>query len=314
MLSALVRRVGVSLLVLVGLSVLAFAVVRVVPGDTADAVLGMRAGDVEARERVTRDLGLDRPLVVQYGLWVARVAGGDLGRTVRGVSVWEAVADAVPVTAQLAGMALLLAVVVGVPLGVVAAVRRDGPVDYAATSLAVLGISVPAFWLGTMMILIISIRLGWLPSGFYVSPFDNPVENMKRMAMPVLALGAAVAAVLARMTRASMLDVLNQDYIRTARAKGLSPLAVTLRHGLRNAMLPVLTILGIQTGYLIGGSIVIEEVFTLPGVGSLLLDAVRARDYPLLQSMILLIGGAFVLINLTVDLIYLIVDPRMRME
>jgi peptide/nickel transport system permease protein len=307
----LLRRLAMALLVLLGLSVLVFALVRLVPGDTATALLGARYTEEDAA-RIRAEHGLDRPLVVQYGIWIGRLAQGDLGATTAGQSVATEIGQALPVTLQLVAMALLLAVGIGIPAGVVAAVRHNGPVDYAATVGSLVGISVPAFWLGAMLILVFALLLPWLPTGGFVPITTDPLENLRHMLLPGVSLGLAVAAVVMRMTRSSMLTVLHQDYVRTARAKGLPGRTVFFRHALKNAMVPVLTIVGIQVGYLLGGSIVIERVFSLNGVGSLLLRSVGERDYQLLQGVVLFIGAAFVMVNLAVDILYGVIDPRMR--
>ncbi len=311
MLSYLLRRVLISLLVLFGLSVGVFGMVRLVPGDTAAALLGTsytEAGAAALRE----ELGLDEPLIVQYGIWLRGAAAGDFGRTIDGQPVASRIADALPVTLELMVIALGFAVLVGIPLGAVAAVRQRRPTDHAAGFLGLLGLSVPGFWLGTLMILLFALVLGWLPSGGFVPLTQDPLANLAHMLMPGVALGLAVMAVVLRMTRASMLEVLPQAYVRAARARGLSRASVVFRHALRNALIPVLTIIGIQAGYLLGGSVVIEEVFSLNGLGRLILYAINDRDYPLLQGAIMLVGTAFLAINLLVDIAYAWVDPRVR--
>ncbi len=300
-----------SLALLAGLSVLAFALVRLVPGDTVTAMLGTHYDQTDAAA-LREQLGLDTPLAVQYAVWIGRVIIGDWGQSITGRSVLELLGEALPVTLQLAAMSLLIAVVIGLPLGTLAAIRHRGPVDHAASTASLLGISVPDFWLGAMLMLVLSITLGWLPPSGYVPIGRDPAANLAHMIMPALALGMAVAAVVMRMTRASLIDVLGQDHVRTARAKGLSPMRVVMRHGLANALVPVVTITGVQAGYLLGGSVVIETLFALPGLGRLALQAIERRDYPLLQGAVLLIGLGFIAVNLAVDLLYGYLDPRMR--
>ncbi len=313
MLGYLLRRLAVSLLVLLALSLLAFFLVRLVPGDTVTALLGTQY-NVEDAAALRERYGLDKPLIVQYALWLGRMAQLDLGQSVSGRSVAGELADALPVTAQLMIMSLGLAVLIGIPLGLAAAMRHNRPTDYLAGFFGLIGLSVPGFWLGTLLILLFALVLGWLPSGRFVPLTEDPMANLRHMILPALALGAAVTAVIMRMTRMSMLDVTRQDYIRTARAKGAPPRRVVFGHVLRNGLIPVLTIVGIQAGYLLGGSVVIEEVFSLNGVGRLVLRAIRSRDYQLLQAAILLIGSAFIFINFAVDLTYALVDPRVRVE
>jgi peptide/nickel transport system permease protein len=310
----LLRRIGISLLLLLGVSIVAFSMVRLIPGDTVTVMLGMHHDEQRAaalRERY----GLDRPLATQYVIWLGQVLRGDLGHSFyTGRPVGATIVDRLPVTLQLAGIALGFAVVVGIPLGIASAVRQNRPVDYGASFLGLVGISIPGFWLGTILILFVSLWLGWLPSGGFVGITVDPVLNLRHMIMPGLALGTAVAAVIMRMTRSSMLEVIRQDYVRTARAKGQVERIVIMRHALRNALIPVITVVGLQAGYLLGGSVVIEEVFALPGVGRLVFQSINSRDYLLLQGVVLFIATAFVLINLVVDLLYGLLDPRIRYE
>lgn len=312
MLAYIARRLLLAVPVLFGISLLAFSLVRLVPGDTVTAMLGMQYTEAQA-ERLRRDIGLDRPLPVQYLRWAGRAVRGDLGAShFTGQPVHEAIRERLPVTLQLAGMAVVLALAVALPLGVTAAARRGGHADSLATGVGLIGLSVPNFWLGTLLILLFAYQLGWLPSGGFVPLGLGPAANLRAMLMPAAALGAAVAAVLVRMIRSSVIEVLHQDYILMAAAKGCKPARIIWRHALRNALVPVVTVLGIQIGYLLGGSVVIEEVFSLPGVGKLALDAIGERDYVLLQGVILFIGTAFLLINLVVDLLYAALDPALR--
>ena len=311
MLAYLIRRILVSVVVVFVMSVGVFVMVRIVPGDTVTALLGTNYDPADAAA-LREKLGLDRPIFVQYVIWLGRVARGDLGTTIDGQPVAGAIADALPVTLELMAISLGFAVLVGIPLGVLAAVRRNGPIDHAAGVVGLIGLSVPGFWLGTLLILLFALALNWLPSGGFVSLGADPAANLAHMLLPGVALGAAVAAVVLRMTRASMVEIVGLQYVRVARAKGVSRLRVVFVHALRNGMIPVLTVLGIQAGYLLGGSVVIEEVFSLNGLGRLILRAIGNRHYALLQAAVMLVGVSFLAINLGVDLVYAAIDPRVR--
>ncbi|MEX0654787.1 MAG: ABC transporter permease [Phycisphaeraceae bacterium] len=312
MLAFALRKFAFSLVTLFGVAVVLFVLVRVVPGDPADAILGQFPTESE-RQRIRELYRLDQPLPLQFTVWFTRAVQGDLGySSYNHEPVTASIADALPVTLQLALMSLAFAVLVGIPLGIFAAIRQGRFLDYLCSSFGVLGVSIPNFWLGTMLILLFAFYLRIMPSAGVPQFSDDPLGNLHAMLMPTLALGTAVAAVIMRMTRSSLLEVLGQDYVRTARAKGLAPRRVVTRHALRNALIPILTITGIQTGYLLGGSVVIEQVFGLQGVGSLVFNAATTRDYFLLQAVVLLIAALFITINLAVDLLYGLVDPRMR--
>lgn len=308
------KKLYISVLTLFGVSVIAFFLMRIVPGDNITDQLG-RHYTPEKAMALREQLGLNKPVLVQYASWLGDAVQGDLGQShaVR-QPVTQAIASHLPVTLELTAIAMLFALGVGIPLGVIAAVKRNSVWDYLCSSLGVLGVSVPNFWLATLLILLLAYLLNWLPSGGFVPLSEDPVGNLKHMVLPGFALGAAVAAVIMRMTRAAMLEVLHQDYVRTARAKGLAPVKVIARHALKNALVPILTIAGIQAGYLLGGSVVIEMVFSLPGIGWLAYTAATQRDYFLLQAVILLIAAGFITINLLVDFIYGLADPRMRTQ
>ncbi len=307
------KRLGMAVPVLFGISVIAFFIVRLVPGDTVTALLGAEYSAERAavlRER----LGLDRALPVQYGVWMGRVVRGDWGESAyTGQPVAEAIRERLPVTLQLVAISLTLALVVAVPLGVWAALHRGGKVDFGVTLLGLLGVSVPGFWLGTLLILLFSLHLGLLPSGGYIHWSIDPWQNIRHMVLPGVALSGAVGAVLLRITRSAVLDVLHEDYILFARAKGVPGRVWIFRHALRNAIIPIITITGIQAGYLLGGSVVIEQIFALPGLGLLSLQAIQNRDYALLQGTVLFVGACFVTINLVVDLLHAWLDPRVSL-
>jgi peptide/nickel transport system permease protein len=292
--------------------VLVFLIIRLVPGDPVLAVLGLNATP-QLVAKLREDLGLDDPIYVQYFNWLAGVLHGDFGLDYRSDEpIGGMLLERLPVTLELTAMALAMAVAAAIPLGVIAAVRRGRLPDKAMQGLSLAGISVPDFWLGIMLILVFSLGLGLLPSSGYVPLRDDPVENIRHMILPASALAAGLAAVLIRITRAAMLDVLHEDYIRFTRAKGVGERTVIFKHALRNASIPIVTVVGLQAGYLLGGAIVIEQVFGLPGVGRLVLDSVLQRNYPVVQASVLMVGLMFVLTNLAADLLYTVLNPKLR--
>lgn len=306
----IIRRVLLIIPILFGISLIAFFLVRLIPGDTVTVMLGPLYTEEQAailRERY----GLDRSLIYQYWVWISGVVRGDLGHSFfTGQPVLQSILMRLPVTLELAAISLLFAVFIGVPIGTWAAVRRNGFIDYFASFFGMLGISIPGFWLGTIFILVFSLFLGLLPSGGFVGLDQGIWANLRHMIMPGIALGMAVSAVVMRMSRSAMLEVINQDYIAMARVKGVSEKRLIFMHALKNALIPILTVIGIQAGYLLGGSVVIEQVFSLPGVGRLVFQAINNRDYVLLQGAILFIAFAFVVINLVVDILYAMVNPK----
>lgn len=308
------RRLPSLLLTLLLISVVTFAVVQVVPGDPAQLILGTEA-PLEALADLRAQLGLDRPPLQQYLSWLSGVLRGDLGVSLRhGRPVAALIAERLPVTLSLATMSLALAVLLALPLGVLAAIRQHSALDYGVLVFAQAGLALPSFWIGILLILLFALSLRWLPSGGYVPWGENPLGALRTLAMPVLALGLPVAGVLARLVRASMLEELSRDHIRTARAKGLSEPQIIVRHVLRNALIPTVTLLGLQLGFLLGGSIVIEQVFALPGLGRLVLFAINNRDLPLIQGLVLFIAALVVTINFLVDMAYTWLDPRISLE
>jgi peptide/nickel transport system permease protein len=297
---------------LLGMSVVVFLIVHLVPGDPATAVLGLNATP-ELVAQLQTELGLDEPLITQYVNWLGGIVTGDFGQDYSsGAAISDLLAQRLPVTIELAAAAILIAVVVGIPLGVVAAVWRGRAPDAAAQGVSMVGISVPDFWVGIMLILAFALGAGLLPSSGWVPLSEDPVENLRHVALPALALGLGFAAVLIRVTRAAMLDVLSQDYIRFCRAKGLPESKVILKHALRNAAIPITTVVGMQAGYLLGGAIVIEQVFSLPGVGRLVLDGVLQRNYPVVQGAVLVVGVMFIVVNLAADVLYAVLNPKLR--
>ena len=301
-------------LTLLGLTVLIFLMLRLIPGTVVEQMIGADAVVSAAMvEQLKAFFGLDQPWYVQYGRWLGGLAQGDLGTSWRtGKPVIALIAERLPVTIELTLMAVAFALVLGIAAGVVSAVRRDGALDNVARVGALLGLSVPVFWQGTMLILFLSIYLRWMPPVVWVDFIKDPLKNLTIMLLPALCLGTASAANIARTTRACMLDVMGSEYIRTAAAKGLVPRLVVLKHALTNALIPIVTVVGLQIGILLGGSVVVEEVFTLPGVGRLVLWSIYQRDYPLTQSTILFVAVMFMAINLAVDMLYAYLDPRIR--
>ncbi|HEX3177748.1 MAG TPA: ABC transporter permease [Methylomirabilota bacterium] len=301
-------------LTLLGLTVLVFLMLRLIPGTVVEQMIGADAVVSTAMvDQLKAFFGLDQPWYVQYGRWMARLVHGDLGTSWRtGKPVIALIVERLPVTIELTLMAVAFAVVLGIATGIVSAIRRDGAVDNVTRVGALLGLSVPVFWQGTMLILFLSIYLRWMPPVVWVDFIRDPVRNLTIMLLPALCLGTASAASIARTTRACMLDVLGSEYIRTAAAKGLVPRLVVLKHALKNALIPIVTVVGLQMGILLGGSVVVEEVFTLPGVGRLVLWSIYQRDYPLTQSTILFVAVMFMVINLIVDMLYAYLDPRIR--
>jgi peptide/nickel transport system permease protein len=308
----LLRRAGASLIVLLVASMLVFAGVRALPGDPALALAGEDHSQ-KALTAIRAKYDLDKPVPVQYVNWLGHVVRGDLGTSTRtGLGVGSTIVDRLPVTLELAFLSLLVAIAIGLSLGVVAAVRRGSVSDYLGSTAALVGLSVPHFWLGLMLILIFSIALGVLPASGFVPLAADPIDNLRHMLLPAIVLGTGFAAVIFRQTRAAMLESLSADYVRTARAKGLGERSVVGSHALRNSLLTVVTIVGLQLGLLISGAVVTEQVFVLPGFGKLTLDAVFTRDYPVIEGVVLLTTLGYVLINFAVDLLYSVLNPRIR--
>ena len=313
MLKYLLRRTAAAIPVLVLVSLMSFAVIWLVPGDPAAAFLDSSASP-EQVARLRHELGLDQPLHVQMVEWYGRVLSGNLGESILlKRSVGAALLERLPVTLSLAGLALILAVVFGIAAGILAAIRRGTLADQTIMTLALLGLSVPDFWLGLVLIVVFAVGLGWLPSGGFVPATQSVTGWLATMAMPALTLALVQMGFIARMTRSAMLDVLHQDFMRTADAKGLSHRFVIMRHGLPNAMMPILTVIGIIAGSLLGGAVVVEQVFSLPGVGRLIIGAIMSRDFPVIQGGLLFLALIYLVINLLVDLLYAVVDPRVRL-
>ncbi len=310
----LLNRGWQSLVTLFGATVVVFLGVRALPGDPALALAG-EDRDPASLQAIREQYGLDDAVLVQFWQFVSHAARGDLGRSIRtGEPVSSMLRNALPVTIELSVLAILIAAVLGVGAGVVAAVRRGQPAEWAANALALFGLSVPNFWLGLMAILYLSVATGLFPASGFVPFFDDPVANLHHLVLPAVILGTGLAAVIMRQTRSSMLDALSADYLRTAQAKGLPPRAVAGRHALRNSLIVVVTIVGLQLGGLISGAVVTERIFALPGFGKLTVDAVFQRDYPVIQAVVLVTATAYITINLLVDLLYSVIDPRIRVR
>ena len=312
MLEFLIQRAAISVVTLCVISLVVFTGVRMIPGDPARVMAGTDA-DAAGIEEIRAKYGLNDPIPVQYLRWAGLALQGDLGRSIRTRDpVLKTVAQKLPITLELACFSLLIAVGIAIPAGVLAAVRRNTVWDILASGASLCGVSIPNFWLGIVLILFFSVRLGWLPASGFVPFWENPVANLQRMLMPSFVLGTALAAVLMRQTRNSMIEVLSADYIRTAYGKGLAGRVVVFRHAVRNSLIPVVTILGLQIGALMSGAVVTEQIFVVPGFGRLIVEAVFTRDYPLVQGVVLITASSYVLINLLVDVSYSILDPRIR--
>ncbi len=293
-------------------SIVIFSLIHLTPGDPVTTMLGEEATP-EARDALRRQLGLDRPLPLQYAAWLGRVVTGDLGRSIRtNQPVAEAIGERLPITIELAVLATLIATSVAIPLGVISAVKRDTRLDFASRVGGLIGLSLPSFWVATLALLFTSKAFGWVPKTRFISPFDDLAGNLQQMFLPAFAIAIQLMAIEMRMTRTTMLEVLNQDYIRTARAKGLREGRMVRAHALKNALMPVVTIVGLQIGGLLGGAIITESIFVLPGIGRLLVDSIFQRDFPLVQGVVLFVSLAFLFSNFAVDLMYAYLDPRIR--
>ncbi|HEY3127460.1 MAG TPA: ABC transporter permease [Candidatus Limnocylindria bacterium] len=309
----IVGRLLLMIPTLVGVAILTFVIMRAVPGD----IVALRyAGSSVPQEVIDQErhiLGLDKPMWAQFVDWMTSISRFDLGQSLwTGHSVVEEVQVRVPLSIELAVLATLFAVALAIPLGVVAAVKQDSWIDYAIRVFSIGGLAMPSFWIGIMMVLITLTLWGWAPPVVFTPLFDDPVANLAGLILPAVAVGYRYSAVSMRMTRSTVLEVLREDYVRTARAKGLRETVVVVRHALRNALLPVVTVVSLEFAFLIGGLVVTEQVFNLNGIGKLLVDAVAHRDYPLIQALVLLLAAVFVLVNFVVDLVYVVLDPRIR--
>lgn len=306
------KRLLVAIPTLLIVSIFVFSLQKLLPGDPILAMAGEER-DPQVLEFLREKYHLNDPVIYQYGHWIANVLQGDFGMSLRtNQPVLELIGEKLPVTIQLAVMSMIFAFIIGVPMGILAAVKKNTVIDYVANIIALSGLSIPNFWLGIMLILLVSVRLGWLPASGYESIFVDPVRSIQTMIMPSFVLGTALAATLMRHTRSAMLGVMKADYIRTARAKGLSERVVILSHTFRNALLPIVTLSALLFGELLAGAVLTEQIFTIPGFGKLIVDAVFNRDYAVVQGVVLCTAIGFILMNLVADVLYVLLNPRMR--
>jgi peptide/nickel transport system permease protein len=312
--SYLIRRFLLMVLTLFGISIVIFTLLRIVPGNIAD-ILFSSAGMINPADKaqIEKDLGLDQPIIIQYAQWISGLFRGDLGYSyISEKPTLQELAPRLPISAKLAGMALAFAVLFGIPLGVISAVRQNTPLDYVLRVVSLSGLSLPSFWLGLLVLMVCVQYFGWIP--IYTEPPKTLWDELLLLSIPAAAVGFRSSALMMRLTRSSMLEVLRQDYIRTARAKGASYAKVNFVHALRNAVLPIVTIVGIEAAFLVGGLIVTETVFNIPGVARFLVEAIRSRDYPIVQNLVMFIAICVVSINFLIDMAYLALDPRIAYE
>ncbi len=312
MLSYIARRLAIAIPTLILVSIFVFVLQKLLPGDPA-LVLAGEERDPQMLEFIRQKYHLTEPILYQYFYWVEAMLHGDLGVSLRtNQPVLDLIADKLPVTIQLAIMAMIIAFLIGIPAGILSAAKKGTPVDYIANIVALSGLSIPNFWLGIMLIMLVSVNLGWLPASGYESPFVDPARSFQTMIMPAFVLGTAQAATLMRHTRSAMLGVLKADYVRTARAKGLGERVVIIKHAFRNALLPIVTLSALLFGELLAGAVLTEQIFTIPGFGKLIVDAVFTRDYAVVQGIVLCTAAGFILMNLIADILYFLLNPRMR--
>lgn len=310
----ILRRLLLTLVVLFFVTLIVFMIIQLLPGDPAQIMLGTDATPEEI-EALREEMGLNDPLIVQYFRWLGKAITGDLGTSLfYNQEVLKMIGDRLPITLTIGILAILVTVLLGIPLGVLAAVKRGSKIDSAIVVLANIGVATPNFWLAVVGVYIFSISLGWLPVTGFVSPFEDPVLSFKHLIMPVLILGTSSMASIVRQTRSAMLEVIRQDYIRTARSKGLKEGTIIFRHALRNALIPVVTLLGLSLGNVVGGTVIIETVFNIPGMGRFLVTSIFQKDYIVVQGCVLIIAASVAFFNLVVDVVYSVIDPRIRYD
>lgn len=310
MIAQIVKRILLVIPKLLAVSIILFFLINILPGDAAT---GMISDDtsVEYYEQLRKDMGLDRPAVERYLSWVGGILRGDLGESlINHQPVAERIAQRLPVTLELTFLAILVSIIIAVPVGILSAVKRNSAIDVGTSIFSMLGVAMPSFWLGMLLIMLFCLKLRILPASGYVAPSENLIDNLRRMILPAISVGVGFTATVMRQTRSALLEVLGQDYVLTARAKGLRERIVIWKHALRNALVPVVTIISMQIGRLIGGVIVTESVFVLPGMGSAISDAILSRDYPVVMGLILVVAAVVVLVNMLVDVLYIFIDPR----
>lgn len=308
----IIRRFLILIPTFLGITLVVFATMKLIPGDPIIALLQDNYTEELATE-LRAKLGLDRPLPIQYAIWLRDLFSGNWGTSIISREpVLDEILERLPITIELLVLALFFALVISVPIGIISAKKRNTVTDYSAMTFAMLGISLPEFFLGALLLLFFSLELQWLPATGYASFFEHPVDNLRHMILPALTLGMTRAALIARLMRNSMLEVIRQDYIDTARAKGLSEFMVVNKHALKNALIPTVTVVGLQIGYLIGGAIIVESLFAIPGIGSFGIDGILQRDYPMVQAFSVVAASGFIITNFVVDVVYTLLDPRIR--
>ena len=309
----LIRRLLQLIPTILVMSIVVFSLTQMLPGDAAFTVLGESATE-EQRERWREEMGLNQSVPVQYLRWFSKALTGDLGLSIRSREpVTQILIVRIPTTVQLAGLSMLLAVAIGIPAGILAAKFRNTWIDFAASFLSMFSMAIPFFWLGVLLIMVFAVNLRWLPPSGYVSLLENPIQNLRLMILPAMTIGMSFAGLVMRQTRTAMLQILSEDYVRTARAKGLSELVVTVKHALRNALIPITTVLGLQVGSLLGGAVVTETIFSIPGIGRMIVEGIFQRDFPVVQGAIIVIVLSILTVNIIVDLMYTFLDRRVKL-
>ena len=310
-----IRRVLYAVPTLIGVSILIFLVMRIIPGDPVATMFGEEIGKIRPEDRaaIEEQLGLTDPLIVQYGNWLKDIGTGTLGESFwRNDSVVDIIKRRGPLTLEIVILSIIISWAIGLPVGIISALRQNTPLDYIARFFSVVFLAIPQFWLGSMIILLLVLKWGYAPSLGITNIWDDPIKNLEIVWGPSVVMGLAVSAYISRMTRSTLLEVIREDYMRTARSKGLRERVVVVRHGLRNALLPIVTLSGVLFGFMLGGTVVVEKAFNVPGLGSAMVDAMLDADYPVIQNLILIYGGVFVVINLLIDVSYAWLDPRIR--